>query len=42
VEGGSVTDIYLLGWLAHNLPAIHVPLIVLAVFLHGENLQQLK
>jgi hypothetical protein len=39
-EGGSVTDIYLPGWFAHNLPAIHVPLIVLAAFLHGKNLRQ--
>ena len=35
---GSVTDIYLPQWLARNLPAIHVPLIVLAVFLHWRNL----
>jgi hypothetical protein len=34
---GSVTDIYLPTWFARNLPAIHVPLIVLAVFLHGRN-----
>ena len=34
---GSVTDIYLPGWFAHNLPAIHVPLILLAVALHGRN-----
>jgi hypothetical protein len=39
-EGGSVTDIYLPGWFAHNLPAIHVPLIVLTAFLHGRNLCQ--
>jgi hypothetical protein len=32
---GSVTDIYLPEWFAHNLPAIHVPLIVLAAYLHG-------
>jgi hypothetical protein len=38
-ESGSVTDIYLPGWLARNLPAIHVPLIVLAVYLHGRNLR---
>lgn len=38
--GGSrapVTDIYLPKWLAHNLPAIHVPLIVVAVLLHARN-----
>jgi hypothetical protein len=34
---GSVTDIYLPKWFARNLPAIHVPLIVLAVFLHRRN-----
>ena len=39
-ENGSVTDIYLPGWFAHYLPAIHVPLIVLAVFLHGRHLLQ--
>jgi hypothetical protein len=37
-QSGSVTDIYLPKWFAHNLPAIHVPLIVLAAFLHGRNL----
>ena len=36
-EKGSVTDIYLPDWFARNLPAIHVPLIVLAVVLHGRN-----
>ena len=36
---GSVTDLYLPRWLARNLPAIHVPLIVLAAFLHGRNLR---
>ena len=38
--GGSrapVTDIYLPKWLAHNLPAIHVPLIVVAALLHVRN-----
>lgn len=39
-ERGSVTDIYLPGWFAHYLPAIHVPLIVLALFLHARNLRQ--
>jgi hypothetical protein len=38
-ESGSVTDIYLPRWFAHNLPAIHVPLIVLAVYLHVRNLR---
>jgi hypothetical protein len=38
-ERGSVTDIYLPGWFAHNLPAIHAPLIVLAGFLHARSLR---
>jgi hypothetical protein len=37
---GSVTDIYLPAWLAHNLPAIHVPVILLSVVLHGRNLRR--
>jgi hypothetical protein len=36
---GSVTDIYLPRWFARNLPAIHVPLIVLAVALHRRNVR---
>jgi hypothetical protein len=36
-ERASVTDIYLPAWLAHNLPAIHAPLIILAALLHGRN-----
>ena len=39
-ESGSVTDIYLPRGLAHNLPAIHVPLIVLATHLHARNLRE--
>jgi hypothetical protein len=39
-ERGSVTDIYLPRWFAHNLPAIHAPLIALAGYLHGRNLQR--
>ncbi|MDR6417684.1 hypothetical protein [Pseudarthrobacter sulfonivorans] len=35
---GSVTDIYLPQWIARNLPAIHVPLIIVAVVLHSRNL----
>jgi hypothetical protein len=31
---GSVTDIYLPHWFARNLPAIHVPLIIVAGLLH--------
>jgi hypothetical protein len=38
-ERGSVTDIFLPRWFAHNLPAIHVPLLLLAVFLHLRNLR---
>ena len=37
---GSVTDIYLPGWFARNLPAIHVPLIVVAVAVHWRNLRR--
>ena len=40
LEDGSVTDIYLPRWLAHNLPAIHVPIILLAGYLHGRNLRR--
>ena len=32
---GSVTDIYLPAWFARNLPAIHVPSLVLIGWLHG-------
>jgi hypothetical protein len=35
---GSVTDIYLPKWLAKNLPAVHVPLIMIAIGLHWRNL----
>lgn len=38
----SVTDISLPRWLAKNLPAIHVPLIVVALVLHGRNLATRK
>ncbi|MBU8864984.1 hypothetical protein [Paenarthrobacter aromaticivorans] len=37
---GSVTDIYLPRWFAHNLPAIHVPLLVLAIVLHRRNFRK--
>jgi len=37
-ETGSVTDIYLPKWFARNLPAIHVPLLLLAVALHRRNI----
>ncbi len=41
-ESGSVTDIYLPKWFAHNLPAIHAPLLVLAVALHWRNLRRVR
>lgn len=40
-DTGSVTDIYLPRWFAKNLPAIHVPLIVVAGVLHWRNLRRL-
>ncbi len=39
IERGSVTDLYLPRWFAHNLPAIHVPLICMAGYLHARNLR---
>ncbi|MCQ1954134.1 hypothetical protein [Arthrobacter sp. zg-Y238] len=39
---GSVTDIYLPQWLARNLPAIHVPLIIAAMVLHWRNISARK
>lgn len=36
-ESGSVTDIYLPDWFAHNIPAIHAPLLVLMSYLHARN-----
>lgn len=36
---GSVTDIWLPRWFAHNLPAIHVPLLAVAAYLNGRNLR---
>lgn len=38
-DSGSVTDIYLPSWLAHNLPAVHIPLVVLILYLHRERLR---
>ncbi len=38
-SSGSVTDIYLPTWFARNLPAIHVPLLLLIAWLHGRNLR---
>jgi hypothetical protein len=39
-EKGSVTDIYLPTWFAHNMPAIHAPLLVLMAYLHARNLRR--
>jgi hypothetical protein len=36
-DTGSVTDIYLPNWFAHNIPAIHAPLLVLMTYLHVRN-----
>jgi hypothetical protein len=33
-DSGSVTDIYLPRWLARSLPAIHIPLAVVILYLH--------
>ena len=37
---GSVTDIYLPAWFARNLPAVHLPLLVLIGWLHGRGLRR--
>ena len=39
-DDGSVTDIFLPDWFAHNIPAIHTPLLPLAAYLHVRNLRQ--
>jgi hypothetical protein len=39
-QSGSVTDIYLPKWLAHNMPAIHAPVLVLMTYLHARNLRR--
>ena len=33
-DSGSVTDLYLPRWLDQNLPAIHIPLAVVILYLH--------
>ena len=38
-DRGGVTDIFLPRWFAHNLPAIHAPLFVVAIFLHLRNIR---
>lgn len=40
-DSGSVTDIYLPPWLARNLPAIHVPLVALTLYLHRHRLAEI-
>jgi hypothetical protein len=39
---GSVTDIYLPQWFARNLPAIHLPLLVLIGWLHRQALHRTR
>lgn len=39
-DSGSVTDIYLPRWLAKSLPFLHVPLVLLALFLHRPRRQE--
>ncbi len=41
-DKGSVTDIYLPGWLARSLPMIHVPLVLTAVWLHVRNVKRTR
>lgn len=41
-ERGGITAIFLPKFFAHNIPAIHVPLIALAVVLHSRNLRRRK
>lgn len=41
-ERGSVTDVYLPKWFAHNMPAIHTPLLALMAYLHVRNLRRLQ
>jgi hypothetical protein len=39
-DHGSVTDIYLPRWFARHLPAIHVPILLTAAYLHRENVRR--
>jgi hypothetical protein len=41
-DRAQVTDLYLPKWLAHNLPALHVPLVIAAVLLHTRNLRRAR
>jgi hypothetical protein len=36
-QSGSVTGSYLPKWFAHNMPAIHAPLLVFMMHLHARN-----
>ena len=38
-QRAGVTDIFLPKWLAHHLPVIHAPLLVLIAWLHGRNIR---
>lgn len=38
-DRGGVTDTFLPRWFARNLPAIHAPLFVVAIFLHLRNIR---
>jgi hypothetical protein len=35
-----VTDIHLPKWFAHNMPAIHTPLLVVMTYLHARKLRR--
>ena len=41
-KSGSVTDIYLPRWFAHNLPALHAPVLITAAALHWSNLRSAR
>ena len=41
-ESGSVTDIYLPAWLARSLPAIHIPLAVVILYLHRHRFRRIR
>ena len=38
-ESGSVTDIYLPAWLAQSLPAMHIPIAGVILYLHRDKLK---
>jgi hypothetical protein len=39
-QSGSVTDIHLPKWFAHNMPTIHTPLLVVMTYLHARKLRR--